>query len=313
MTTMKFKVVMEPKIEPHDPMLYRADNFADGAQGWGKVDMAQIEGYREKGFLLVRGAFAEAEIAGANHELQEMELADNPRCESIYFEGIIRDELARAETPKGRASASPRREELAMGDITEELPDLPPETRARYVRKFMGFVEHHPGLAALADKTELRELATRLLGEPVRLYQDMAMIKPPGGREKPWHQDHAYFNLPLETPVLGVWISLGSATLANGCMHVLAGAHRKGPRTHFMRRDWQICDTDLKEEVQTAIPMEPGDVLLFDSKLPHGTPTNHTDQKRWAVQLHYIPASAIETDEADRLATFGAEGKDVTC
>ena len=34
------------------------------------------------------------------------------------------------------------------------------------------------------------------------------MIKPPGGREKPRHQDHAYFKLPLSTPVVGVWLAV---------------------------------------------------------------------------------------------------------
>ena len=33
----------------------------------------------------------------------------------------------------------------------------------------------------------------------------------------------------------------------------------------------------------------PGDVLLFDSLLPHGTPTNTTDKQRFALQYHYVP------------------------
>ena len=47
---------------------------------------------------------------------------------------------------------------------------------------------------------ELLRLVERLLRAPeggVRMMQDMSMVKPPGGREKPWHQDHAYFNYPV--------------------------------------------------------------------------------------------------------------------
>ncbi|MFW6213947.1 MAG: phytanoyl-CoA dioxygenase family protein [Spirochaetota bacterium] len=40
----------------------------------------------------------------------------------------------------------------------------------------------------------------------------MALVKPPGGREKPWHQDHACFDLPLDSTIVGVWIALGHAT-----------------------------------------------------------------------------------------------------
>ncbi len=59
--------------------------------------------------------------------------------------------------------------------------------------------------------------------------------------------------------------------------------------------------------------MGPGDVLLFDGKLPHGTPINRTDAFRWAVQFHYRPGTAESVDDETRLAAFGSEGKGVTC
>jgi len=310
---MNFKVVMEPKIEAHDPQLYRADRLAEGVGSWGEVDDKQVEFYRRNGYLLVREGYSPDEVSRTLEELHRMERAEDPECDSIYYEGAIRDEVQAIATADPETSDQFKQQKLAMGDISDRLPELPPESRARYVRKLMGFVKRHPQLAEVAEKPELLEVVTRLLGEPIRLFQDMAMVKPPGGREKPWHQDHAYFNLTLDTPVLGVWIALGSATLENGCMHFLAGGHRPGPRLHFMKRDWQLCDTDLEPEVQTAAPMEAGDVLIFDSKLPHGTPTNHTQSQRWAIQFHYVAASAIETDEDERLKVFGAEGKGVSC
>jgi phytanoyl-CoA hydroxylase len=94
---------------------------------------------------------------------------------------------------------------------------------------------------------------------------------------------------------------------------MLRGGHKAGPRPHFKRRDWQICDTDVDVSERVAVPMAPGDVLLFDGKIPHGTPTNRTDEFRWAVQFHYRPASAALVDDAARLAHFGSEGIDVTC
>ena len=211
------------------------------------------------------------------------------------------------------------------------------------------------------------------------------MVKPPNGREKPWHQDHAYFNIPLVEPVVGVWIALGEATRRNGCM-VLAPYQRvqrrsssssssgpaaanthppRRPVVHFMRRDWQICDDDIlgnraagagaaagSDEgcqgecrrggdsvpgprsggdggvavayTRVAVPMAEGDVLLFDSLLPHGTDTNRTSEHRWALQYHFCRSeadlqgggagapSAKRADQA-RLAIFGSDGKDVTC
>ena len=96
-------------------------------------------------------------------------------------------------------------------------------------------------------------------------------------------------------------------------MHVLPGSHRRGPQTHFMRRDWQICDSDIAGQPQIFIAMDAGDMLLFDAKLAHGTPSNETAQVRWAAQFHYVPANVGEIADSERLAVFGSEGKDVTC
>ena len=145
-----------------------------------------------------------------------------------------------------------------------------------------------------------------------KMFQDMALIKPPGGREKPWHQDKAYFNVAVDEPVVGLWIALDEVNVANGCMHMIPGSHREGPIIHFKRRDWQICDTQVRGE-QVAVPLQPGGVLIFDGLIHHGTPHNPTDQRRRALQYHYALQDAVWTDEASRLAVYGEEGKDVTC
>ena len=152
------------------------------------------------------------------------------------------------------------------------------------------------------------------MGETPKLFANQAMLKPPGiGREKPWHQDHAYFNLPLDTCIVSAWVALDQATPENGCMRVIPGSHLDGPVVHFNRRDWQICDTDVARNRVIAVPLDPGGVLLWHGRLHHGTPANLSDKRRRALQLHYVP-STVETIESEaRLAVFGHEGKDVTC
>ncbi|MBM3459738.1 MAG: phytanoyl-CoA dioxygenase family protein, partial [Armatimonadetes bacterium] len=160
----------------------------------------------------------------------------------------------------------------------------------------------------------LRGALRRLMGDEPELFQDMALYKPPGvGREKPWHQDAAYFNLPDGVCVIGAWIALDDADVENGCMCVAPGSHRDGPALHFQRRDWQICDRDAPADRAVALPMASGDCLLFHGLLLHGTPPNHSLRRRRAVQFHYKPASAAWTEEAERLARFGGEGQGVEC
>lgn len=182
------------------------------------------------------------------------------------------------------------------------------------VRKLWSFVPHSDVLRGMCEDVALLHIVEILLGARARMFQDMALLKPPGGgREKPWHQDKAYFNYALGTPVVGVWIALDEALIENGCMHVIPGTHREGPVIHFKRRDWQICDTDMLGRTCTAVPLPPGGALFFDGLLQHGTPDNHSQRRRRALQFHYLPVDAEGVSEADRLEVFGSEGRDVTC
>ena len=308
------KVFFEPRIVPHDPALYAFDRTDEGVSPDAAAADEALARYRDQGFLMVRGLLTPAEVAAGRAELEALALDDSPDCEMIWYEGALRDHLrldaARDREIDGKLSGIG----FAAGQEGKGVPRLDPALRARHVRKFMGFVGRQPSLTALARHEAVMALVRRMLGgaEPA-LFQDMALVKPAGGREKPWHQDHAYFNVALDTPIVGIWIPFGTVTPENGCMHMLAGGHGAGPRLHFKRRDWQICDGDVDGAGRGAGPRRAGGGRFVDGKIPHGTPTNQTDEFRWAVQFHYRPTAALAIDDAVRLAAFGSEGKDVTC
>lgn len=293
------KVILEPPIVSHDADLYSAETATPVVKGFAAVGDGELREYAERGYLAVRRGFTTQQTDAAIAELSSMMNADDPRCESVYYESTIREYI-------GGGTADERHR-------SSELPPVSAEIRARLVRKFMGFSATHPVLAAFMQDPGLLSVVTRIIGEPVRCFQEMALIKPPHGQEKPWHQDHAYFNLPLATKVVGVWIALADVTPEMGCMHVIPGAHLQGPQPHFKRRDWQICDDQILPYRRTAISMQAGDVLLFDGKLPHGTPINKTDRQRFAIQFHFAPGAATTTSDEARMAIFGSEGKDVRC
>ena len=112
---------------------------------------------------------------------------------------------------------------------------------------------------------------------------------------------------------MGVWIALDEATVENGCMQFLPGRHREGPKIHFQRRDWQICDNEMMGAKSVAAPLQPGGLLLFDGLLPHGTPHNSSPKRRRALQFHYTAEDVVKSAPEERLKHFGSEGKNVTC
>jgi phytanoyl-CoA hydroxylase len=267
--------------------LYQYTGVAMGLDNFASVTDEQINFFYKHGYLMLEHAFSPAEVKAGLDGLFSLIAGENPKYRGIMYE----------RKAKGVA-----------------VDQLPPDARQDYVRKFMWFVEYEDRLKALAYHPQMLELLHRLLGDEPSLFQDMALIKPPRiGREKPWHQDHAYFDLPLNTPVVGVWIALDEATTENGCMVIYPGSHRQGPVVHFNRRDWQICDTYDRLSGALAVPLKPGGALFFHSLLHHGTPANTSTQRRRAVQFHYAPASAHKMSKEERLAIFGEEGKDVTC
>lgn len=274
------------KMEEYPAGLYRFDAVAEGVERFAAVTDAHLDFFRDQGYLVIHHAFTPEETAEALEGLLDLIDGKVPEFDGIQFEAWARD----------------------------RLDTIAREEKQDYIRKLMAFTPYDARLNAIANHPALLAIIRKLVSDEPQKFQDMALLKPPsGGREKPWHQDKAFFDMDINTPVVGVWIALDPATPENGCMHIIPGSHKEGPVVHFARRDWQICDNDVQTGRDVMVPLEPGGVLLFDGLIHHGTPANRTDQRRRAVQFHYTSRNAIWTSQEARLAIFGPEGKDVTC
>ena len=273
-------------IETPPAGLYEfSDQFRSGIDGFGKVSDNDIEQFHALGFLVIHNALDRIAIEAGRAGVRDLILQRDR--DNIIFESVV-------------------------GGGFNQLSD---EERLDSVRKMMPIIDYDRRLKAAAENPVLLGVVERIMGEPPALSQDMAMLKPPRiGREKPWHQDMAYFNFPTDTTIVGVWIALHEALPENGCMMVIPGSHRDGPMLHWTRRDWQICDTDVQVGRSVAVPLPAGGCLLFHCLLHHGTPPTSSHRRRWALQFHYRPASAEPMLNSDyRLEVFGSDGKNATC
>lgn len=279
-------IAIEKVIELHDPRLYERRAVVQGiAGGFDAVNDAHVEQFRTLGFISIEDAFTPEEVHGGIDGLLHLISGGNPEFKGVQFEAKAAD----------------------------MLDTLSVDQRQDVVRKLMYFVDFDARLKALSHHPKLLALVQRLLGAQPRMFQDMALLKPPRvGREKPWHQDKAYFNIDPREPVVGVWIALDEATTDNGCMHLQPDIPRE-PLVHHQRRDWQVCDADILGKQCVAAPLKPGGVLLFDGLLVHGTPHNNSDKRRRAVQFHYHGSQFAPTSTEARLAVYGSEGKDAQC
>ena len=213
-------------------------------------------------------------------------------------------EAARVGLSRLIAGECPEFKGIQFEDVAECL-DLTPEGRESYVRKLYDFTPHDGGLRAMAAKPSFVAIVERLAGSGVAVSQEMALLKPPRiGREKPWHQDAAYFLYDPPGGVIGTWIALDEATPENGCMHVIPGSHLDGPRPHYHDRDCQLADEDVAVDRGVMVPLAPGGVLFFADLVHHGTPPNRSPRRRWALQFHFAPASLQKADSHHHRSAF---------
>jgi len=241
------------------------------------LDGRHAAAYRRDGFLAVEGLLSPEEVAEAEAALDDLLHGRVPGFEGVMPEPALK----------------PRWDDMSL-----------PE-RVAATRKLWQFVGHAPRLEALVHHPGLHRVLELVIGEPCRLIQDMALLKPARvGSEKPWHQDMAYFDWSPPEKVIGVWLAIHPATIENGCMHVIPGSHRAGPVPHVHARDCQIEDGRVQTERCVAVPLKPGGALFFASLLQHGTPPNDSPERRWAIQYHYAGGSCTRMSRRQHADLF---------
>ncbi|HEV7298390.1 MAG TPA: phytanoyl-CoA dioxygenase family protein [Tepidisphaeraceae bacterium] len=248
------------------------------------IDAAAIRRFHEDGFIAVENVLTQDEVAEYLKVIHETILADDGSLDVVHYEpGVDGSKLSPAE-------------------------------RVLAVRKLFKFVDKVPGLARAAAHPVLMGIGQRLMEAELILLQDMALLKPPGGgAEKPWHQDTAYFRIKPLDSVLGTWIALDAATLDNGCMHAIPGTHKLGPQAHYHDRDCQLPDDRIDVSKDVAIPLKPGGAMFFSGLLWHGTPPNHSQSRRQAMQYHYCTRAAAEMSRDEVFAMFRDRGGYAGC
>ena len=242
----------------------------------------------------------------------------------VVREVLSRDHVAQCLAALGSLAADPalepgRRDGTGAFIALETGADAATATnRADLIRKFGDFTDASPALRRAAMSARLHSVLDALMGQGRVLLQEMALVKPPKiSGEKAWHQDAAYFRGSDPTLMFGVWIALDPATRENGCMEVIPGSHLRGPAPHVPAEDINLCTIrpDLvRADDRVALPMDPGDVLIFHSLIHHYTAANRSNQRRRALQFHYHQVGLAWTSlEAHRTLYHDADGEYAGC
>ena len=160
----------------------------------------------------------------------------------------------------------------------------------------MGHAMHDldPVFDAFSRQQKVADVARSIGFEAPVLLQSMMIFKPPRiGGEVSWHQDSTFLYTEPESCV-GFWFALEDATVDNGCMRFMPGAHKMGLKQRHFRDDSGKLTFETLDEapwpdgLEAPAEAQTGALVIFDGRTPHFSGPNRSNHSRHAFTLHLI-------------------------
>jgi len=162
------------------------------------------------------------------------------------------------------------------------------DPNARVIQRIEDFCPHHAGFDALIRGARLQRAVEQLLGAPAVLFKDKINFKMPGGGGFAAHQDQQAGWSAYAPLFVTAMVSIDAATIDNGCLEIARAPRQTG----LIGREWApLTAEDMSTFALVPVPTLPGDVLFFDSYVPHGSKPNLSGSRRRILYLTYNRAS----------------------
>ena len=209
----------------------------------------EIAGFRQAGYVVLRGVFDAATMAEV---------------------GRWTDALAAAPEASGR--------HWVYRETSRRDP------AARIVQRIENFCPFHAGYDRFIREGRLVDLASAAMGEPAVLFKEKINFKLPGGAGFKAHQDQQAGWSRYAPLFVTALVSIDATTIENGCLEIAAKWRPQG----MIGAEWRPLDDEAVSRLgMQPVVTAPGDVILFDSFVPHASADNLTDLPRRVLYLTY--------------------------
>ncbi len=168
-----------------------------------------------------------------------------------------------------------------------ESPASKPDSRQ--LCRVENFLQYHDGFDGLLQGEKILGVLSELMDEPAVLFKEKINFKLPGGNGFLPHQDAPAFTSFNQKYHITLMVSIDASNPENGCLKMARGMHSQGmlPTATDGTVDPEFAKTLNWEYVET----EPGDIVLFDSYIPHMSDANESNRPRRALYITYNRAS----------------------
>lgn len=214
---------------------------------------AQIAEFNERGFIVVKGFFETGEMTRVSTWLDELRDKHPGKDQEAkyYEESTVTGEgiLVRIENVLG---------------------------------------EHNPEMTELLVSPKTVGCLGELLGEAPLLFKEKVNYKLPGCRPDKLHQDQAAGWNVYGTFYISMGIVVDENRKDNAALSFMqSGNYEK----KLMTEEWQpLSEEDppyAPADEYVLLEADPGDVIFFDSYVPHGSPANTSDRSRRNIFLTF--------------------------
>ncbi len=153
--------------------------------------------------------------------------------------------------------------------------------------------ETDPEVRPLTFHPKLAQAAAELLGaETLRLWQDQALYKEPGGRITDAHQDAPLWPVG-DAPMISAWIPFDGSTVAQGATVYLPGSHTLGRlKTVDLTRTTEaydiLSDPALAGVDPVSVEVDAGSVVWHHGFTVHMATPNTTETTRRVFTIVYL-------------------------
>lgn len=227
----------------------------------------QLEHYHERGWVIVRKLLSEEDVERVHamtrrieSEVAEGEGDFNKDGVHYNFERVNGTEL---ETISGAG-----------------------QVRKGVLRKIQEPFLCEEDFKEVCASEKVLDCTESILGDTIYYHSSKLMFKPGGGgRQKPWHQDFAYWP-DMKGKQVTVWFAIDEATKENGCIQVWDRSHKNGLVQHH-GGELQISEDMVPKEDILFAEMEPGDVLFFDVLTFHASAPNFSNKPRLSCIIDF--------------------------
>ena len=192
------------------------------------------------------------------------------------------------------------RESEGLTETNEKFSITRTDDGAYSVRRIFEPIARHEAFRNLVTNPKILDVVENLIGPNIQLHHTKLNLKPPSSREArfEWHQDYPFFP-HTNYDLLAVMIYFDEATEENGCLTIVPGSHKWGPRNHLFAKDGafssQLEDKSVVQDPAAwlKVPVPAGGMELHHCNMLHSSTANRGTKPRSAMVIQYRAADNV--------------------